>query len=744
MKPLRSLCLALFLAAGLAHGLRAQVQASLVSENGSIQPGTPFTVALRLVHQTHWHTYWVNPGTGLATSLAWTLPAGWKAGDIQWPAPEVLKDDTGAIVGNGYEGDLLLPVTITPPADAAPGTSVTLKATATWLMCKDVCKPGKAEVALTLPVLADPPKADPEFGAKIQTTLNHLPRTDPQWDITATRDGSKVTLHLQQTGRDKGDGSLSRFRFYAEGSIASHEGPSGSASSTPVSSLLAPLFIHFFADDNLIGYELPQTVTPDGDGRCAITLAVSPDGPQNSTRLVGVLTSDKGWRLADSSSIPALRVDVPFTSASEQAAADQRGQASPLTPAASVNGQDMTPSPPSSLLGTLLLAFVGGMILNLMPCVFPVLGIKVLGFVNQAGGERRKVVEHGLVFTAGVLLSFWTLAGLLAVLRAGGAQLGWGFQLQSPAFVFALAAGMLVFALNMSGVFEIGLSATAVGGDLQMKSGLGGSFFTGILATVVATPCSAPFLAPALGAALALSTAQSFLIFTVIAIGLSTPYLLLSIFPGAVKVLPRPGAWMETFKQFMAFPLYATVGYLLWVLAGQVEETALLGLMFGLVVVAMGIWVYGRWRAPGASAGRARFGLVAGLGLVAVGAWAGWPHPPSPTEIVWAKWSPETVAQLRAENRIVYVDFTARWCATCQANKKLVFHSDDVLRAFRDRHVATLRGDWTNQDPAITAELAKYHRSAVPFNVIWLPGHDDPVVLPSLLTPGIVLDAIKG
>jgi len=404
----------------------------------------------------------------------------------------------------------------------------------------------------------------------------------------------------------------------------------------------------------------------------------------------------------------------------------------------------MTPSPPSSLLGTLLLAFVGGMILNLMPCVFPVLGIKVLGFVNQAGGERRKVVEHGLVFTAGVLLSFWTLAGLLAVLRAGGAQLGWGFQLQSPAFVFALAAGMLVFALNMSGVFEIGLSATAVGGDLQMKSGLGGSFFTGILATVVATPCSAPFLAPALGAALALSTAQSFLIFTVIAIGLSTPYLLLSIFPGAVKVLPRPGAWMETFKQFMAFPLYATVGYLLWVLAGQVEETALLGLMFGLVVVAMGIWVYGRWRAPGASAGRARFGLVAGLGLVAVGAWAGWPHPPSPTEIVWAKWSPETVAQLRAENRIVYVDFTARWCATCQANKKLVFHSDDVLRAFRDRHVATLRGDWTNQDPAITAELAKYHRSAVPFNVIWLPGHDDPVVLPSLLTPGIVLDAIKG
>src|ERR1019366_9767360 len=216
------------------------------------------------------------------------------------------------------------------------------------------------------------------------------------------------------------------------------------------------------------------------------------------------------------------------------------------------------------LAGTLLLALVGGMILNLMPCVFPVLGIKILGFVNQSGHERGKVIAHGLMFALGVLLSFWTLAGVLAVLRAGGSHLGWGFQLQSPAFVFVLAAAMLVFGMNMSGVFEIGLSATSVGGELQTRSGLTGSFFTGVLATVVATPCSAPFLAPALGAALALSTAASFAIFTAIALGLAAPYLLLSMFPGAVKMLPRPGAWMETFKQFMAFPLYATVGYLVW------------------------------------------------------------------------------------------------------------------------------------------------------------------------------------
>ncbi|HVZ64246.1 MAG TPA: thioredoxin family protein, partial [Lacunisphaera sp.] len=342
--------------------------------------------------------------------------------------------------------------------------------------------------------------------------------------------------------------------------------------------------------------------------------------------------------------------------------------------------------------------------------------------------------------TSGVLLSFWTLAGALAALRAGGSQLGWGFQLQSPAFVFSLAVLLLVFALNMSGVFEFGLGATAVGGNLQTKSGYAGSFFTGVLATVVATPCSAPFLAPALGAALTLPTAASFVVFTVIALGLSTPYLLLSIFPGAVKVLPRPGAWMETFKQFMAFPLYATVAYLAWVLAGQTGEGGSLMALFGLVLVAMGAWFYGRWNAPGASPGRARFGLAAGLVLFAAGAAVGWPRP---DQVTWEKWSPETVARLRAEGRIVYVDFTARWCATCQANKKLVFGSKEILQLIADKKIATLKGDWTNQDPQITAELAKYQRSAVPFDQIWLPGHDEPVLLPEILTPGTVLSALK-
>ncbi len=705
----------------LSRAADSHVKAALVAADASIQPGKPFTVALRFVHDPHWHTYWTNPGTGLSTTLAWHLPPGFTASDIQWPAPHLLKDGSGGIIGNGYEAELFLPVTITPPADLKPDTTVELSADANWLMCDELCVPGEATVKLSLPVAAGAPAPDAKWGEKVRATVAGLPRAEAGWNVTASRDAKNVTITVAPTGA------------------------SAAGRPEPVERPL-PKNLYFFSDDNLTAFDQPQTATDDGRGHYTVTVPLAADAPKDATKLLGVLTSESGW-LADGS-LRGLRVDVPL------AATTAPLTVKPLTsPKPGVGGSPTTPPPASSLGGTLLLALVGGMILNLMPCVFPVLGIKILGFVNQSGHERGKVIAHGLMFALGVLLSFWTLAGVLAILRAGGSHLGWGFQLQSPAFVFVLAAAMLVFGMNMSGVFEIGLSATSVGGELQTKSGLAGSFFTGVLATVVATPCSAPFLAPALGAALALSTLESFAIFTAIAVGLSLPYLMLSIFPAAVKVLPRPGAWMETFKQFMAFPLYATVGYLIWVLAGQTGDETFQNVLFGLVLIAMGVWVYGRWNAPGASAGRARFGVIGLLVLLAAGSWLGWPQNAAAKsaaasasgapEVVWEKWSPETVAKLRAENRIVYVDFTARWCATCQANKKLVFHNDEVLKKFKALNIVTLRGDWTNQDPAITAELAKYQRSAVPFNLIWKPGQDAPTILPELLTPGIVLDALK-
>ena len=711
--------LVLGFAALLPAVARAQVKASLVAAETAIVPGKPVQVALRLVHQPHWHTYWINPGTGLVTEIKWSLPPGWTASAIQWPAPYVIKDKTGAITGNGFENDTFLPVTLTPPADLAPGTKVTLKASAEWLMCEDVCMPGNADVTLTLPVAATA-APDAALGSRLSAVVAGLPRADAAWKVSATRDAKAITLKVAPVGPTAGKTA-------------------------------APADLRFFADDNLVAYELPQTITPDGAGGYVLTLSISPDAPKDATKLAGVLTNEKGW-LADGS-LRGLRIDLPFAAApTVSATAPAASGSQPSAP--SSPSSVPAPAAPVSLISTLFLALVGGLILNLMPCVFPVLGIKILGFVNQAGQDKKKVILHGLVFALGVLLSFWSLAAVLAVLRAGGDQLGWGFQLQSPLFVFGLAAVMLIFAMNMSGVFEFGLSATGVGSDLQSKSGFAGSFFTGVLATVVATPCSAPFLAPALGAALTLSTPASFAVFTAIAVGLAGPYLLLSIFPAAVKILPRPGAWMETFKQFMAFPLYATVAYLAWVLAGQTTENGSLMALFGLVLIALGVWFYGRYNLPGTKPGKVRFGTVTGALVLALGVWTGWPEnteaktaaaqAAGAPEVVWEKWSPAAVEKLRAEGRMIYVDFTARWCATCQTNKKIVFASDEVLRQFAAKKIVTLRADWTNKDPAITAELAKYQRSAVPFNVLWQPGKPEPLLLPELLTPGIVLDAIKG
>ncbi|PAW64830.1 MAG: hypothetical protein B9S34_11940 [Opitutia bacterium Tous-C1TDCM] len=718
---LLTFCVGLALLPGFAPAARAalatpnHVKASLVAADATIQPGQPLTVALRLVHAPHWHTYWLNPGTGLPTNLEWKLPAGWKAGPIQWPAPIILRDSKKTVVGNGYEGDLLLPVTLTAPADLKAGETVTLTADADWLMCEDVCIPGKATVSLTLPVAAAAPQPDAAWGEKIRAVVAGLPRADAAWTLTAAR-GEKV-------------GTLT---------VAPAPG------TTPA---VVPSGLHFFSADGFIAFDVPQVVKPDGKGGFVLELKIANDGPADAKQLLGVLVSETGWLAGGK--LRGLEVAATFTG---PAPASSAAVSSPAAKAAGGSGPG-APVAPGSLLGTLALAFIGGLILNLMPCVFPVIGIKILGFVNQSGHQRSKIVAHGLVFALGVLLSFWALATVLAVLRAGGDQLGWGFQLQSPVFVYVLAVLMLVFGMNMSGVFEFGLGATAVGSDLQTKSGYAGSFFTGVLATVVATPCSAPFLAPALGAALAVSTFESYTIFTAIAVGLSMPYLTLSAFPQAVKVLPRPGAWMETFKQFMAFPLYGTVGYMIWVLAAQTSDEGFLNALFSFVLLALAVWIYGRWNAPGAKPARARFGQI---GLVAVGAlglWVGWPRSTAAAPagsaaalapaVVWEPWSPEAVAKLRAESRTVYVDFTARWCATCQTNKKIVFGSDEVLRYFAANKIATLRADWTNKDPRITAELASYQRSAVPFNLIWAPGKDAPVILPELLTPGIVLDALK-
>jgi thiol:disulfide interchange protein len=441
---------------------------------------------------------------------------------------------------------------------------------------------------------------------------------------------------------------------------------------------------------------------------------------------------------------PAVEKKSPEAPPVAPAVAATQAAAAPATAAAS------TVAPPLSFAQILLYAFIGGLILNIMPCVFPVLGIKVTSVVQQAGEDRRKVVLHGLMYTVGVLLSFWVLGGVAIALNKG-----WGSQLQSPAFNYFLAAFFLIFALNMAGLFEIGASVIGVGSGLQSKSGLAGSFFSGLLATVVATPCSAPFLGTALGATLSLPPSHSMLIFTLIGLGLASPFLLLSLFPGLISALPRPGAWMESFKQGMSFLLFGTVGFMLYVLTNQIEGLPVLFAILSLVLIALGCWIYGRWALPHKPARTQNIARLLTFLAVAGGLWVGLPGASAkrahaeeavnlkdPDALHWEMWSPEKVAALRAAKQPVYIDFTASWCWTCQVNKRV--YTDAALRAlFKQHHVVTLKADWSDENESIRLALEALGKRAVPVNVLYIPGVEEPFILDELLTVGNVTAALK-
>ena len=395
----------------------------------------------------------------------------------------------------------------------------------------------------------------------------------------------------------------------------------------------------------------------------------------------------------------------------------------------------------------LLFALAGGMLLNLMPCVFPVLGIKVMGFVEHAHGDAKALRLQGIVFTLGVIVSFLVLAGLMLALRAGGTQLGWGFQLQSPAFVTLLSVLFFVLALNLAGVFEWGLFAQSMTSDVSAKGRNADAFLAGVLATVVATPCTAPFMGAAVGFTLAQPAVVSLAVFLALGVGMALPVLLLAFFPALLKKLPKPGAWMETFKQVMAFPLFATVAWLAWVLGAQAGNDGVFGLLLGLVAIAIGAWVYGRW-AHSESALRPVFAVL----FVALGVYVAWPDATSRVtsgvatnkagEMPWQAWSPEKLAELTAAGKPVFVDYTAAWCVTCQVNKRVVLNSTAVVAAFAQRGVVPLKADWTNNDPRVTESLQSLGRNAIPVYALYLPGESQPRLLPEVLTSSIVLAEI--
>jgi DsbC/DsbD-like thiol-disulfide interchange protein/cytochrome c biogenesis protein CcdA len=659
------------------------VEASLISSVQSVQPGRSLDVAVRFQMEGKWHTYWKNGGdAGLATSIEWDLPEGWQATDIAWPAPERIV--TGPLVSFGYEKDVLHLVTLTPPADAASNSEITLRAKVDWLECEEICVPGSTQLELRLPILSSPPQPSPE-ASLFEKATTRLPAAPKEWDIEAeVRNGSPVLIIKP---------------------------PQGSPEPNPQET-----GIFFFPEDpEWMDNAAPQAAHWEED-RILLTLSLATNASLPDS-LRGVLTREGGFAPDGTS----LQIDLPFS------------------PEAT-NKQSAASAGTGSYLGILFLGLIGGLILNLMPCVFPVLGIKVMNLVRHSGQSDSQTRIHGLTFTAGVMASFWALAALLLSLRAAGNEMGWGFQLQEPGFVFLLTLFLFAFGLNMSGLFEIGTSATQLG-SVSSGHGYGGSFMSGILATVVATPCAAPFLATALGAALTLPAVQSLGLFTSIGLGLSLPFLLLTLFPRLTKLLPKPGNWMLILKQFLAFLLYGTVAFLLWVLVGQVGEFTFLYVLFSLVLLALAGWIYGQWQGPEKSLLTRRVATAATILLLIGSILMGWPRD---SEIRWEPWSATRVEELRETNRPIYIDFTARWCATCQTNKLAVFSSERVNEAFRIREVALLKADWTNHDPEITRELKRWNRAAVPFNLLYLPDREEPVVLPEILTPQIVLDALDG
>ncbi len=508
------------------------------------------------------------------------------------------------------------------------------------------------------------------------------------------------------------------------------------------------------------GYEgtvrLPVRVTPPAQASAGLRVDLT-------VKVDGLVCDDKtcvpfAKELVTPVGLAALaKMDPRYAAlfaAVESSVAAPAAVANPPVTASAVPGapnSSAVPKPLLPLAQLLLYAFVGGLILNIMPCVFPVLGIKVASVVKQAGMNRRKVMLHGVMYTLGILLSFWVLGGLAIALGKG-----WGFQLQSPRFNFGLAAFFLVFALNMAGVFEIGGSAVGVGSGFQSKGGLGGSFFSGLLATVVATPCSAPFLGTALGATLVLPASQTMLIFTLIALGLASPFLALALVPQFISALPRPGVWMESFKQGMSFLLFGTVGFILFVLASQIEGLPLLLAFLSLVLIAWGCWVYGRWALPHKSPRTILLARMLTAAALGAGLWFGFPgegagrsagraetaHADNAPGLYWGKWSPEKVAALRAARQPVYIDFTASWCWTCQVNKRV--YSDASLQAlFKKHNVATLKADWSDENEPIREALKTLGKRAVPVNVLYLPDAAEPLVLAEILTVAEVSEALN-
>jgi len=696
------------------------VRARLIAEGDVVEAGQSIWLGIHLDQDPGWHTYWKNPGqAGLPTEVQWELPEGFTVSDLLWPTPHRYVE-AGDLVTFGYSDNALLLAELQVPASAHGDFEV--RAQVDWLMCKALCVPGDQEVALTLSVGGAVSDPDAATAALFASARARLPRELPAGvDLQTALEFSPVP-----TGQ----------RAHA---VVAVEG---------LPDVAAVEWTWFPEYREGLFYEEAAAHVQDGRLLLALPLTIA-DGTG-----AGMLIDWTGVLELHGPGMEPIfaSVDLPLQVASNGAALS--GDATGLVAAALGAAAPSSATASGNLFYYLLLALVGGVILNVMPCVLPVLSLKVMSFVHHAGEDRAVQFRLGLMFTAGVLASFLALAAVVIGLQAAGDLVGWGFQFQNPAFVVVMAAVIFGFGLSLFGVYEIILPVQIGGGG--SKGAYAESFFNGILATALATPCTAPMLGSALGFAFSQPPGVILAIFLTTGLGLSLPYLLLSLNPGWLRFIPKPGAWMDRFKQSMGFLLMATLVWLLWVLGQQVGVDALASVMAFLLLLGFALWLYGSLLTL-SSSGTRRIVVWLVVLVMIVGGWVQFVGDRVSAEAVaananaqvashgdWIPFSEEVLAREVSAGKTVFIDFTAAWCMTCKVNEKTVLQSDEVQSVMEELGVVKLLGDWTSRDEVITRILRKYGRSGVPFYAVFSGGRlDEPIVLPEVITRSLVVDALR-
>ncbi|MGJ8656882.1 MAG: protein-disulfide reductase DsbD family protein [Akkermansiaceae bacterium] len=696
---------------GFEGGGEETSTSSVISNAESVAPGEKFKIALKLSHPTKWHSYYHNDGIGISMipSVDWKLPAGFKASALHFPTPHVM--DSFGLDSYGYDGTNYFITEITAPADLKVGDSFEITANAVWQICKESCVKEEGQHTLNFTV-SESTIDNPAYSAELTDYQKKYIPTQAipsDWTITASEKDKLIEIKIASSSKLPDD-----TKFYEYNGQLDAQNPI-----------------------NITSEQGALTIS----GKFNEGNDFSPDPAEKLDHISGILHSP-------STPLSGENHSIFITSAWE-------GGFTPTNATSSSADTTSTPQKAISLDGsteksfTLItvipFALLAGLILNIMPCVFPVLGLKITGFAQQAGEDSSKIKWHGITFGLGVVVSMWALAGVLITLKLLGNDIGWGFHLQSPIALSIILIIMFIMGLNLSGLFEMGTKLTSVGGDLQQKKGYSGSFFSGLLTTLIATPCSAPIVAPVMGYATGLDPIPALFVFTIFALGIASPYIILSFMPKLIQKLPRPGAWMVTFKKIMAFPMYAAVIFFFGAFMTLTGKSGAQWLLWSFLIIAIALYIYGQWALPYKPKATRYKAIIFTLLFAGLAFWttnkAVHTIPPTTaggkivTEdgFVWEEWSIEKVAELRASGKRVYVDFTADNCLTCKANKNHVFtgqNAKDLRKFFLENDVVALRADWTHANPDITRTLREeFNRSSIPVNVIYPASLDKPAIL---------------